>query len=58
MITPDEPQQIAINALLTAGFDNGWVLTNGVLVLWEHNQEPPAPLTRPDQQPAPTPLEP
>ena len=29
------------------GFDSGWVLTGETLILWEHDQDPPAPLTRP-----------
>jgi hypothetical protein len=37
-------------ALLTeSGFDNGWALADGVLILWEHDQDPPAPLTRPQE---------
>lgn len=33
--------------LVSNGFDNGWVLEGEKLVLWEHEAEPPAPLTRP-----------
>ena len=33
--------------LMDAGFANGWALADEVLVLWEHDDEPPAPLTRP-----------
>ena len=33
--------------LIEAGFDNGWVLQGDVLILWEHETDPPAPLTRP-----------
>ena len=33
--------------LLKTGFDSGWVLSDEVLVLWEHEEEPPTPLTRP-----------
>jgi hypothetical protein len=33
--------------LLDAGFDNGWALSDEELVLWEHEQNPPKPLTRP-----------
>jgi len=36
-----------IEMLLAAGFDNGWVLTGEVLTVWEHETNPPAPLTRP-----------
>ena len=40
--------QEAIELLQSAGFDNGWVLADGVLILWEHDTDPPAPLTRPE----------
>jgi hypothetical protein len=33
--------------LIDAGFDTGWALVDGVLILWEHDEDPPAPLTRP-----------
>jgi hypothetical protein len=37
-----------LTKLLTdSGFDTGWILTDKILVLWEHDAEPPAPLTRP-----------
>jgi hypothetical protein len=42
--------------LIDAGFDTGWALVDGVLILWEHDQDPPAPLTRPestDETPSP-----
>ena len=35
-----------------AGFTDGWALSDGVLVLWEHETDPPAPLVRPDEAPA------
>jgi hypothetical protein len=35
--------------LLDAGFDSGWALSGEVLVLWEHNTDPPAPLVRPTE---------
>ena len=34
--------------LIESGFDYGWAMTQGKLILWEHEQEPPAPLTRPE----------
>ena len=37
-----------LQLLSDAGFDSGWVLTGEVLTLWEHDSEPPAPLTRPE----------
>jgi hypothetical protein len=36
-----------IDLLVGAGFDGGWVLADGVLILWEHDADPPAPLVRP-----------
>jgi hypothetical protein len=33
--------------LIELGFDNGWALNGTDLVIWEHDAEPPAPLTRP-----------
>jgi hypothetical protein len=43
-MTHDELTQL----LLDAGFDNGWALSGDTLILWEHDTEPPAPLTRPE----------
>lgn len=34
--------------LINAGFDNGWAIADGKLILWEHDEDPPAPLTRPE----------
>jgi hypothetical protein len=37
-----------ITQLLTdAGFPTGWVVAGETLILWEHDQDPPAPLVRP-----------
>jgi hypothetical protein len=33
--------------LLDNGFDWGWALSKEVLLVWEHDEDPPAPLTRP-----------
>ena len=33
--------------LAEKGFDDGWVLQGEELVVWEHDAEPPTPLTRP-----------
>lgn len=33
--------------LIESGFDNGWALNGADLVIWEHEAEPPKPLTRP-----------
>lgn len=38
-----------------AGFTDGWAIAGDKLILWEHDQDPPAPLERPAndaQQPA------
>jgi hypothetical protein len=37
-----------VELLVNAGFTDGWALQGDVLVLWEHDAEPPAPLTRPE----------
>jgi hypothetical protein len=37
-----------IQLLQDAGFDSGWALSGDTLILWEHNEDPPAPLTRPE----------
>ena len=40
------------NELLTlladAGYKTGWALLGEELTIWEHDAEPPAPLTRPE----------
>jgi len=40
-----------IDLLIEAGFTDGWAIADGVLILWEHDEEPPTPLTRPDETP-------
>ena len=37
-----------IELLNEAGFETGWALAGEILVLWEHDEDPPAPLTRPE----------
>jgi hypothetical protein len=37
-----------VQMLIVAGFNNGWVLSGTELILWEHDAEPPSPLTRPE----------
>jgi hypothetical protein len=44
MITPP-----MVQLLLDAGFTDGWVVADETLILWEHDTEPPAPLTRPTE---------
>ncbi len=39
--------QKLIEILENAGYETGWVLHGETLVLWEHDENPPAPLTRP-----------
>ena len=36
-----------LQLLADAGFNTGWILAGEELTLWEHDAEPPAPLTRP-----------
>jgi hypothetical protein len=45
-----------VQLLHDAGFISGWAMSNDALILWEHDQDPPAPLTRPepkDETPSP-----
>jgi hypothetical protein len=46
-MTTETPHNQAVQLLQNAGFDSGWVLADGVLVLWEHEENPPKPLKRP-----------
>ena len=48
MITPP-----LIQLLQNAGFTDGWALAGETLILWEHEQDPPAPLERPSETPTP-----
>jgi hypothetical protein len=34
--------------LYDAGFESGWALLGETLTVWEHDEDPPAPLTRPE----------
>ena len=36
-----------VKILRDAGFDTGWAIRDGNLVLWEHDEDPPKPFTRP-----------
>lgn len=40
-----------VQLLLDQGFTDGWALSDDVLILWEHDEEPPAPLVRPTEVP-------
>jgi hypothetical protein len=35
--------------LIDAGFTDGWSLSDETLVQWEHDADPPASLTRPEE---------
>ena len=43
-MTTDE----AVQLLEDSGFDTGWAVCEGQLVLWEHIEDPPPPLVRPE----------
>jgi len=36
-----------VELLVSKGFTENWTLSNGELTQWEHDADPPAPLTRP-----------
>ena len=36
-----------VKVLTDAGFLTGWALSEDELTLWEHDEDPPKPLTRP-----------
>jgi hypothetical protein len=39
--------KVLVEKITTAGFVDGWILNDTELVLWEHDENPPKPLTRP-----------
>lgn len=41
--------QEAVELIKNAGFVGGWTLIEDVLIQWEHEEEPPAPLVRPQE---------
>ena len=45
-MTQTEHQKL-VDLLVDAGFNDGWVLQGETLTVWEHEAEPPKPLTRP-----------
>ena len=49
-----------LQLLLDAGYETGWALLGEELTIWEHAEDPPAPLTRPEsvsqEQDPPIPL--
>lgn len=46
-MTQDKHTELC-ETLVAAGFNGGWVLQGETLVIWEHEENPPAPLTRPE----------
>ena len=47
MIDEQSEHQLACQKLINAGFDYGWALSGTDLILWEHEENPPAPFHRP-----------
>jgi hypothetical protein len=50
------PENPIIKLLENAGFQSGWAILGDTLILWEHDQDPPEPLIRPqatDETPSP-----
>ena len=41
-----------VKLLVETGFETGWALLGETLTVWEHDADPPAPLTRPADQAA------
>ena len=39
-----------LQLLADEGFNTGWVVCDGELKVWEHDEDPPSPLTRPEVQ--------
>ena len=37
-----------VQKIIDAGYETGWALSGTELVIWEHEAEPPKPLTRPE----------
>jgi hypothetical protein len=37
-----------VTLLRDKGFTDGWALSGEILILWEHDENPPAPLKRPE----------
>ena len=46
MIEKNEHLEL-VQLLTDEGFDKGWALNGIELLLWEHDENPPKPLTRP-----------
>ena len=39
---------LMVQLIIDAGFNGGWVVYGETLTVWEHDADPPAPLTRPE----------
>lgn len=37
-----------VKLLQDAGFNTGWAIAGDTLILWDHDEDPPAPLIRPE----------
>ena len=48
-MTSETAHNQVIQLLQDAGFDSGWVVADGKLMLWEHKENPPKPLIKPDE---------
>jgi hypothetical protein len=46
-VIPTNEHEKLIELLISKGFTEGWALQGETLIVWEHDAEPPAPLTRP-----------
>jgi hypothetical protein len=40
-------QEQLVQLLKKNGYDHGWVLNGTILTVWEHEENPPAPLIKP-----------
>lgn len=45
-MTPEPTPMIKL--LLDNGYAFGWAMSDETLIIWEHDEDPPAPLTRPE----------
>jgi hypothetical protein len=48
-VTSPFPTDPTVQLLIDAGFTTGWATKGDTLILWEHDEDPPAPLTRPEK---------
>ena len=52
-MTSPFPTDPTVQLLIDAGFTTGWAIAGDTLILWEHDEDPPAPLVRPNETPSP-----